>query len=286
MARGNLAAITKFDFIFAFIVAKKGLAHFHGLTIALQKHAADVCSAYSKVSAVADALENIRQRHEVVHHEWFEEAKEMAATCDSEPALPHACHQGTNTAESAEEYFHCTVFVPFLDNIIGHITTRFMPLKGIVTASLALIPSAIQSSTTPADDLAASIQEQYSGDLPGTADEIQAEVLQWVMMWRKDDVANPPDSAQAALHSPEVLSSALFPNVLTMLKLVATIPVVTCECERSVSALRRLKTYLRNSIGQERLSLLAMMHTHYSHDVDLDKVIDQFEARHPRRIAL
>ena len=62
-------AITKFDFIFAFIVAKKGLAHFHGLTIALQKRAADVCSAYSKVSAVADALENIQQRHEVVHHE-------------------------------------------------------------------------------------------------------------------------------------------------------------------------------------------------------------------------
>ena len=161
-----------------------------------------------------------------------------------------------------------------------------MPLKGIVTASLALIPSAIQSSTTPADDPAASIQEQYSGDLPGAADEIQAEVLQWVMIWRKGDVANPPDSAQAALHSPEVLSSALFPNVLTVLKLVATIPVVTCECERSVSALRRLKTYLRNSIGQERLSSLAMMYTHYSHDVDLDKVIDQFEDRHPRRIAL
>ena len=178
MAGGNLEAITKFDFIFAFIFAKKGLADFHGLTIALQKRAADVCSAYSKVSAVADALENIRQRHEVVQYEWFEEAKEMAATCDSEPALPRACHRGTNTAESAEEYFRRTVLVPFLDNIIGHVTTsRFVPLKGIVTASLALIPSAMQSSTTPADDLAASIQEQYSGDLPGTADDIQAEVL-------------------------------------------------------------------------------------------------------------
>ena len=29
--------------------------------------------------------------------------------------------------------------------------------------------------------------------------------------------------------------------------------VVTAECERNVSALRRLKTYLRNSTGQERL---------------------------------
>ena len=111
MAGGNLAAITKFDFILAFIFAKKGLADFHGPTIALQKRAADVCSAYSKVSAVADDLENIRQRHEVVHHEWLEEAKEMAATCDSEPALLPACHRGTNTGESAEEYFRRTVFV-------------------------------------------------------------------------------------------------------------------------------------------------------------------------------
>ena len=34
-----------------------------------------------------------------------------------------------------------------------------------------------------------------------------------------------------------------FPNVHRLLRLILTLPVTTCECERSVSVLGRLKTY-------------------------------------------
>ena len=47
---------------------------------------------------------------------------------------------------------------------------------------------------------------------------------------------------------------ALFPLVQTLLKLLLVRPVTTCEWERSFSALRRLKTWLRNSMSQQRLN--------------------------------
>ena len=55
----------------------------------------------------------------------------------------------------------------------------------------------------------------------------------------------------------------LFPNIYALLKISATIPAMSCECERSASSLRQLHTYNRACMDQERLSSLALMHIHY-----------------------
>ena len=44
--------------------------------------------------------------------------------------------------------------------------------------------------------------------------------------------------------------------------IASTLPVTRCECERSVSQLRYLKTYLRTIMREERLNGLAMMYVH------------------------
>ena len=77
-----------------------------------------------------------------------------------------------------------------------------------------------------------------------------------------------------------------FPNIHTLLKIVCTLPVTSCSCERSISGLKRLKTYLRSTMGQERLNGLAMMHFHYDVDIDHDAVLDMFARKHPRRMTL
>ena len=41
----------------------------------------------------------------------------------------------------------------------------------------------------------------------------------------------------------------MFPNIHQIFRLVCTVPVTSSECERSISVLRRLKTYLRFSMG-------------------------------------
>ena len=63
-------------------------------------------------------------------------------------------------------------------------------------------------------------------------------------------------------------------------------PVTSCECEWSASKLRRLHTYMRASMAQERLTSLALLHIHYEKDINLEEVVDIFTKLHPRRMKL
>ena len=84
------------------------------------------------------------------------------------------------------------------------------------------------------------------------------------------------DLADACAKAIKVCEKDTFPNLQVLLQLACTIPVTSCECERSASALRRLHTYMRASMGQSRLSSLALTHIHYDIAVDLDKTVDLF----------
>ena len=54
-----------------------------------------------------------------------------------------------------------------------------------------------------------------------------------------------------------------FPNLYFLFKIAATLPVTSCECERSISTMRRLNNYVRCTMGASRLSSLAIMHIRY-----------------------
>ena len=78
----------------------------------------------------------------------------------------------------------------------------------------------------------------------------------------------------------------LYSNIRILLQIACTLPVTSCECERSASVLRRLMTYMRATMGNERLANLALLHTHYDQHTDTDRVIDMYAQMHPRRIEL
>ena len=62
----------------------------------------------------------------------------------------------------------------------------------------------------------------------------------------------------------KVCNDDLFPNIYALLKLCAAIPATSCEYIRSASSLRRLHTYNRACMSQEKLSSLALvMQIHY-----------------------
>jgi len=56
------------------------------------------------------------------------------------------------------------------------------------------------------------------------------------------------------------------------------VPVTSATAERSFSSLRRLKTYLRNTMGQGRLNNVTILNTHTDvlDDLDIDIFAEQF----------
>ncbi|KAJ4427980.1 hypothetical protein ANN_23993 [Periplaneta americana] len=77
----------------------------------------------------------------------------------------------------------------------------------------------------------------------------------------------------------------IFPCTRKVLKLFCTLPVTTATPERSFSTLRYLKTYLRSTMGADRLNGLALMYIHKNVKVKAHEVLDEMSKK-PRRLLL
>ena len=74
----------------------------------------------------------------------------------------------------------------------------------------------------------------------------------------------------------ECADARMYPNIANLLTIILTLPVTNAEAERSFSALKRLKTYLRNTISEDRLNGLALLTVHNERHVSVDHVINRF----------
>ena len=82
----------------------------------------------------------------------------------------------------------------------------------------------------------------------------------WYKFWDKIKYKNDlPDSISATLKKVDALA---FPNIYLAFKLLGTLPITTCECERSFSFLRSIKTWDRSTMTNGRLNGLAFLFIH------------------------
>jgi len=73
-----------------------------------------------------------------------------------------------------------------------------------------------------------------------------------------------------------------YPGISVLLHIFITLPVTTATGERSFSALKYLKNYLRSTMGEARLNGLAHMYINRDLELDYDSVIDEFAVKNRR----
>ena len=61
-------------------------------------------------------------------------------------------------------------------------------------------------------------------------------------------------------------------QVCKLVRLLLVMPATNAQSERSFSAVRRIKTYLRSRMSQKRLNNLMLLHVHKSETDDLDLI--------------
>ena len=286
-AEGLLICITRYQFIISFVVTKECLQYTKGITVSLQKRANDICQAYSDVKTVIATLQDVRKSIDSKHRTWHEMALTLGRKVNaSEPQLPRQCLTQTsrdNTpGETPEVYYRRTLSIPFLDELISHMGSRFSDIQQKAVQGMRLVPTVLCDPSIPTlkhQDLL----DSYDEDLPSPL-TLESELDLWKHKWQSQssDPLMPDSPSQTLLFA----RKSMWPNVHTILRLVCTIPVTSCECERSISVLRRLKTYLRSTMGQERLSGLALMHIQYGMELNLDEIINIFALKTSRRMEL
>nr|CAH7737333.1 unnamed protein product [Callosobruchus chinensis] len=70
--------------------------------------------------------------------------------------------------------------------------------------------------------------------------------------------------------------SLLLPIYQKNSQIILCLPVTVASAERSFSALKRLKSWLRSNMTQERLCGLALMHVNKDTHIDIDNVVNRF----------
>lgn len=79
-----------------------------------------------------------------------------------------------------------------------------------------------------------------------------------------------------------------FSETCKLLKVLTTVPMTTSEAERCFSTLKRIKTFLRSTMSQERLAALAMLSIEKDFLRNIgnfnERVIDKFAEKKDRRM--
>lgn len=123
---------------------------------------------------------------------------------------------------------------------------------------MLLLPSTLaESEEILTSAMISDLIHMYEDYLPAPG-SIDTELHGWGMKWKDFDYAATFGTPAKVL---AVIDSNFVPNIETLCKIACTLAVTSAECERSISRLRYLKTYLRSTMTKERLNGLALFCT-------------------------
>ena len=271
-------AILSFEFILTLRVVERYMSYTESITRALQARAIDIIQAVSQVSTLKKILIDARSQVDIQFAAIYEKASRHAHSYGIEAKAPRRCARQTrreNHPGSTEEYYRRCLAIPFLDHLKNEIDHRFNSHTVTAMRCLGIVPSCFESENKASDQ---EMLDFFKDDLtfPSAA---EAELELWRSHFDGKDL---PDTPQAAF---QYANPVLFPNIRKMLVRVMVLPVTSCEAERSFSTLRRVKTYLRSTMAQERLSGLALLniHSHSSYIPSSKEIRTEF-LRKNRRI--
>ncbi len=114
------------------------------------------------------------------------------------------------------------------------------------------------------------------------------EYNSWVREWKACSTSVPDTLADTI----QKCNTITYPNLMVLLKIALTLPITSCESERSFSQLKLIKTARRSTMTELRLSSLALMKINRDHcnnlssEKKIKELVKAFAQLHPRKIKL
>ena len=141
---------------------------------------------------------------------------------------------------------------------MDQLNTRFLKHKEKVFTLQNLLPS---NDAKMSFDQLQNVLEPLEPLLPFCLAEIQAQLKIWQCIWA-DKIGKGEPIPETAVGALAECNKDLMPAMFRILQIFATLPITTATSERSFSTLKRVKTYLRNTKAEERLTGQALIAIH------------------------
>ncbi|MES9884352.1 MAG: DUF4371 domain-containing protein, partial [Sedimenticola sp.] len=244
-ARGDATsydrAIHSFDFVIALCCVGGPLEYLTPLSNMMQAPDCDLVRASAYASNLIELLLTKRNDTDYFDELWASAtnlATENGITIQRPRVAGRQTARNNVPADSDKEYWRLNLFLPFIDHLIVELEERLKnPLPGL--SAQYLLPEKLSGlSVGMLNDIKVAYQRFVSPD------ELDRELEMWKIgvQCGSIQVTNLCDAMDTCID--------LYPNIYKIFKVLLT----TASAERSFSCLRRLKTYLRNTMSDERLS--------------------------------
>lgn len=284
-----LSCITTFEFVYTLVVTRHVFDVTLPVTQLLQAKSNDIVDGLHLISSLQNTFISMRNSIDFYHNKWFKEAQDLAVELVIPESAPRTCgrqqHRANIPSLNVSEYFRRAVFIPLVDHIKSDLSKRFDTSSVNAYNGLVIIPALMVPlifSPRPGlcwKDKFKLFADFYADDVPSFS-SLDGELELWGTYW-ETYTGSLPDNVSSTLKS---VSFKSFENIKVLLRILGTLPVTSCECERSFSALRRLKDYSRSSMLDNRLNGLALLHVHQHIVPKVDEVIDKLCAMGETRL--
>ena len=184
---------------------------------------------------------------------------------------------GHRDRPDSKEKYKVTVYLPVIDSFLSELNRRFSDKNmEIMSGIQACYPNHIHFLDY---DLLKPLADMYKLN--------QAQLNLEVNLAKHTLADKNLESVSDTLLTLLQVQSA-FPVLTKLVHIAMTIAVSTAECERSFSTLKRIKTYLRSTMTENRLNNLAVLSIEQdiSLNLSMDDIVDEFAVMKDHRIIL
>ena len=256
----------KFDFFFGAILGETVLSHSDNLSRTLQKGDISASEGQGVAEMTVTCLKTLRTDDNFALF-WSKVTKKATQLNIDEPALPRkrkrtVRYESGNAAPefhtSIEGYYRQAYF-EVLDVICSTIEDRFRQPGYQLYSNLEqlLLKAVCKENYSSEFDF---VTKFYGPDLNVHALEMQLQIFatNFIMEGKKTSIKD----ILKYLRNISSAQRALLSEICIIAKLILVMPSTNAVSERSFSALRRVKTYLRSTMKQTRLNHLMILHVH------------------------
>ena len=281
-AESYLKRLMTFEFLMSAVICQHVKQYTRPLTVALQGTNCDLYKAHRMAQRLIKALE-LERSSEKFHSLWVGASK-ISADPGIEPlkkrTVSRQRHRANPPVQDVESHYRVAYYYAFLDHTVAHLKTRFPPeLAGALLATY-LLPGNL---TNLSREIECVLVKEFEPFIP-----CSCSFLSELNTWRVH-MAEPDDNRGSDLVSIACFAhnnQVFYPNIQVMLLLLLTLPVGSCSCEQSFSALRRLKMWCRNTTTEERLDAVAIGHVNHDCSSSVQEIFRVWDSSGHRRVAV
>ena len=265
---GVQSAMQTFDFFYGATLAYMILRHTDNLSRALQKSDISAAEGQDTTTMTVKTLQSLRA-DDKFHLFWQKSILKANRLQVNEPALPHRRkvprrfeegREDTHSYPSTPEYHYRKIYFEAIDLIVNCITDRFNQPGFLIYQHVESLLLKAANCKEYQSELKF-VLEFYGSDLDGSSLSTQLEVFSTTCKTKSQEVYRLSDMVKL-FKSLTPSQIELMSQVCKAFKLLLVMPATNAVSERSFSALRRVKSYLRSTMTQQRLNYLMVLHIH------------------------